>query len=247
MLIDTLDLYKRYPEIQGTRRFKWKLQVLNPRRWSDSIKIPPQGFTSSTIALSETIQTEPLPLFHALLMILVDHRRICRNPSNSSTSHHTLQSAFTATDNPYLASTLYQCEGSENFSALDRLNYLWYLMFSGFAFDNNHWLNSIAPPADLAVSQPEDQMTKSELDQKDVTISDSSNPNFTPIHSAECEDISVSSKQAYQDIGLTTLTEEPPEVVPKKSKHQLRMEYSRDRFLDNLPNPNTIYDGRPKS
>jgi hypothetical protein len=204
------------------------------------MKIPPQGFTSSTIALSETIQMEPLPIFHALLMILVDPRRICQNPS---TFHHTLQSAFTVADNPCLATTLYPSDGGENFSALDRVNYIWYLMFSGFAFDSNHWMNSIAPQADLAFSQPEDQMTKSEHDQKAATITDSGSLH-TPVHSTQSEDISVSSKPTYK---VSTLTEEPPEVVPTKSKHQLRMEYSRDQFLVNLPNPNTIYDGPPKS
>jgi hypothetical protein len=92
--------------------------------------------------------------------MLVNPRWIRRNPHDSYDFdfERILQSAFTAKDNPYLANTFYQYGDGEMFSALDRVNYLWYLMFSGFApgEPENQILLSSDEPSPFAPDKSED-------------------------------------------------------------------------------------------
>jgi len=124
-----------------------------------------------------------------------------------------LHSAFTAKDNPYLANTFYEYEDGERFSALDRLNYLWYLMFSGFS------------PLQLDPGAPDPHFA-----------------SLTSCHTAISQDVTLFSESLppESDNHLTTIIDVPA-VSPQQNRYNKRMEFSRDQFLHSLPNPNEIY------
>ena len=199
------------------------------------MKAPSQGIGWSNNELSEICLQEPLPIFHALLMILVNPRWIPRDlgaPSDFN-FERTLQSAFTEKDNPYLASVCYHNEGSESFNALDRLNHLWYLMFSGFTPDDSCLGERFETARDIPVRGFETDTVSSDL----VTLSGCHAASIIPV---ESQSQKLFFESILDDPNSTTVTVDTPEVVPRKTAYQKRLEVSRDRFLDNLPNPNRI-------
>jgi hypothetical protein len=220
------DLYRRYPKIQGTRRSKWILQVLNPTlTQAKSIKAPSQGIGWSNNELAEFCRQEPLPIFHALLMILVNPRWISRDAPADFNFERTLQSAFIEKDNPYLASVCYRNEGAESFNALDRLNHLWYLMFSGFTPDNSCLGERFETAWDIPVRGFETETVSSDL----VTLSRCHAASIIPV---ESQSQKLFFESVLDDPNSTTVTVDPSEVGPRKTAYQKRLEVSWDRFLE---------------
>jgi hypothetical protein len=167
-------------------------------------------------------------------MILVNPRWIPRDLGAPAELNfeRTLQSAFTEKDNPYLASVCYHNEGAESFNALDRLNHLWYLMFSGFTSDNSCLGDHFETALDSPVHGFENETESPYL----ATLS-TCRSGVAPV---ESQSQRLFFESILDDPSSTTVTVDASEVVPRKTAYQKRLEVSRDRFLDNLPNPNRI-------
>jgi len=87
--------------------------------------------------LFEKLSREPLPIFYTLLFMLI--KPDCTLPKPVSQLdfdfNRILHASFVENDNPALAKTLYCTEDGKTISALDRLNEMWYALFSGFDSD----------------------------------------------------------------------------------------------------------------
>jgi len=84
--------------------------------------------------LFAALSREPLPIFHALLFMLVKPEYLPR-PNRISSSidfNRMLHAAFMEEDNTTLARTFYRTSDGQTISALDRVNETWSSMFSGF-------------------------------------------------------------------------------------------------------------------
>ena len=150
-----------------------------------------------------------------------------------------LHSAFASTDNPYLANTFYEYEDGGKFSALERINYIWSLMFSGFTLDR--YLPEPVVPI------PESAIIESDLDfryagKRDI-IHFASHWSYggDPIETLDLLGLFLVSRTDVSENLSTTLTMDTPAVAPNQNWYERRMEFSRDQFLHSLPNPTNVY------
>ena len=219
-----------------------------PSPQSKSFKVQPESIGYSESDLGQTFKKEPLPIFHALVLMLVNPQFVPRGASHFTDFNfqRMLESAFTENDNPYLANTFYQYEDGEKFSALDRLNHLWYLMFSGFTLDDL----SIASSIDIR-----EATMRPELDADGITLAYLASchsyfglnapslvkpPTGVDFTQSEFENQSRLEMCFWEKQFSVTPSMDMPKVDPIQEK---RLELSRGQFLSSIPNPAMIFKG----
>lgn len=202
----------------------------------NAFKVHQHSYGCCDSDLSKNFQKEPLPIFHALLLMLVNPRWIPRGSSGSLDFdfQRMLESAFTEKDNPYLANTFYQHEDGEKFSALDRLNHLWYLMFSGFTLEHNS--PPIVPFMPVSEDIPSECQTEMLLPEFPFE-----EPLSVDILNVPPRSQKLFDKSNSEENGFGTSTMGLSGAVLGKSTQEKRLEFSRDQFLNNIPNPNMIF------